>query len=283
MLGGSVTGVEYDENGNKKGFSPEKFLAGFASGALASKGLQISTKRLEKLAKTSPRAKALLERMQGKHSHAKPAQNNETMANQTTQTKNANLDTIANPKPRKDKNMLNNILQELFTSNSYVDYNKIKNYIALNPMPKPNFKNYAEFKDIFNNKKGNIGIINTPYKPVKVKIYKAYEHFTKNTNNKNRENIKGGFFNTLQDPLFIIKGERAGQKEPSIYFYKPFLSKDKKGKESVMNLFSIAVDYNGNLDFKTYYYDERSNRLKNVINGVFQGKSEVVYIKSPNG
>ncbi|MGX2973406.1 PBECR3 domain-containing polyvalent protein, partial [Helicobacter sp. T3_23-1059] len=59
----SVAGVEYDENGNIKGFSPEKFLAGFIAGGIASKGLQISTKRLEKLAKTHPRAKQLLEKI----------------------------------------------------------------------------------------------------------------------------------------------------------------------------------------------------------------------------
>ncbi|MGX3046117.1 ADP-ribosyltransferase-containing protein [Helicobacter sp. T3_23-1056] len=40
VLGGSIAGLEYDENGNIKGFSPQNFALGFASGALASKGLQ---------------------------------------------------------------------------------------------------------------------------------------------------------------------------------------------------------------------------------------------------
>ncbi|MGX3046013.1 hypothetical protein [Helicobacter sp. T3_23-1056] len=63
VLGGSIAGLEYDENGNIKGFSPQNFALGFASGALASKGLQTSIKRLEKFAKTSPRAKELLEKI----------------------------------------------------------------------------------------------------------------------------------------------------------------------------------------------------------------------------
>ncbi|MGX3046015.1 PBECR3 domain-containing polyvalent protein [Helicobacter sp. T3_23-1056] len=63
VLGGSIAGLEYDENGNATGFSPQNFALGFASGALASKGLQTSAKRLEKLAKTNPRAKELLEKI----------------------------------------------------------------------------------------------------------------------------------------------------------------------------------------------------------------------------
>lgn len=195
-----------------------------------------------------------------------------------------NFDTITKSKFEKGNNVLNNDLQRLFLSeNNYIDYDKIKIYAKPSIMPKPNFKNYNEFKAIFTNINGNIGYIDTPYMPVKVKIYKAYEHFTKNTNNKNRENIKGGFFSTLQEPLFIVRSERVGQKEPSIYFYKPFLSKNKEGKESVMNIFSIAVDYNGNLDFKTYYHDERNNRLKNLVENILKNRGEVVYIKSPNG
>ena len=187
------------------------------------------------------------------------------------------------PAKKQGEKMLNDDLQELFTSNNRVDYEKIKAYAKPSSMPKPNFKNYGEFRALFDNVKGNIGFVKTPYAPVKVKIFKAYEHFTKNTNNTNRENIKGGFFSTLQEPLLVVKGERVGQNEPSVYFYKPFLSKDKNGKESVMNLFSIAVDYSGNLDFKTYYLDNRSNRLKSVVDSVLQGKGEVLYIKSPNG
>ena len=50
-----------------------------------------------------------------------------------------------------------------------------------------------------------------------------------------------------------------------------------------MGIFSIAVDYDGNLNFKTYYHDKRGNRLKSVIDDISKGKGEVVYVKSPNG
>ncbi|MGX3045987.1 LPD3 domain-containing protein [Helicobacter sp. T3_23-1056] len=80
VLGGSIAGLEYDENGDIKGFNPQNFALGFASGALASKGLQTSAKRLEKLANRNPKAKALLERIKTKHT--KNQSNLATMSNQ---------------------------------------------------------------------------------------------------------------------------------------------------------------------------------------------------------
>ncbi|MGX2973158.1 ADP-ribosyltransferase-containing protein [Helicobacter sp. T3_23-1059] len=44
ILGGSVAGLEYDENGNIKGFSPERFLAGFIAGGITSKATQAALK-----------------------------------------------------------------------------------------------------------------------------------------------------------------------------------------------------------------------------------------------
>ncbi|MGX3046158.1 PBECR2 nuclease fold domain-containing protein [Helicobacter sp. T3_23-1056] len=99
MLGGSIAGVEYDENGNATGFSPQNFALGFASGVLGSKSLQF----LAKKAQTNPKAKALLERIKQKHSHSNIVQNNDITANQTTQTKNANLATMSNQNPKLDK------------------------------------------------------------------------------------------------------------------------------------------------------------------------------------
>ncbi|MGX3046147.1 LPD3 domain-containing protein, partial [Helicobacter sp. T3_23-1056] len=95
VLGGSIAGLEYDENGDIKGFNPQNFALGFASGALASKGLQTSAKRLEKLANRNPKAKALLERIKTKH------------------TKNqSNLATMSNQKLAKGKNMENQKLAQ---------------------------------------------------------------------------------------------------------------------------------------------------------------------------
>ncbi|ECP8671821.1 hypothetical protein FU454_07990 [Campylobacter jejuni] len=66
------------------------------------------------------------------------------------------------------------------------------------------FKNYDEFRTLFENVKGKFGYIQTPYKRVKVKMFKAYRHFKENTNNINRDNIKGGFFSTLQDSAISL-------------------------------------------------------------------------------
>ena len=66
LLGGSYAGLETDEQGNINGFNPQNFALGFASGAGLSKGLQLSTKRLEKLASKHPRAKAILAKLESK-------------------------------------------------------------------------------------------------------------------------------------------------------------------------------------------------------------------------
>ena len=44
LLTGGIAGTERDENGNIKGFSPEKFLAGFIAGGIASKATQAALK-----------------------------------------------------------------------------------------------------------------------------------------------------------------------------------------------------------------------------------------------
>ena len=182
-----------------------------------------------------------------------------------------------------EKMLIDDFKNLILDENLRVDYEKIKTNAKPNIMPSAQFKNYDEFRTLFENVKGKFGYIQTPYKRVKVKMFKAYRHFKENTNNINRDNIKGGFFSTLQDPLFIVRGERAGQNEPSVYFFKPFLSRDSKGRDFVMGIFSIAVDYDGNLNFKTYYHDKRGNRLKSVIDDILKGKGEIVYVKSPNG
>ena len=102
-------------------------------------------------------------------------------------------------------------------------------------MPQAEFRNKEEFAKMFDSISGKYGIIETPYKEVKADIKSAWKHFTYNTHNTDRENIKGGFFKTFKDPLFIVEQAREGQSSPSVYFYKPFYDNDKK----LMNLFGI--------------------------------------------
>ena len=49
---------------------------------------------------------------------------------------------------------------------------------------------------------------------MKADIKSAWKHFTYNTHNTDRENIKGGFFKTFKDPLFIVEQAREGQSSP---------------------------------------------------------------------
>ncbi|AQQ58775.1 hypothetical protein XJ32_10370 [Helicobacter bilis] len=139
-------------------------------------------------------------------------------------------------------------------------------------MPQAEFRNFDEFKGQFEMVKGNIGFIKTPYKDVKVSISYAWKHFRENTYNTNRDNIKGGFFKTFKDPLFIVEQAREGQSSPSVYFYKPFFDNDKK----LINLFGIGIDSVGNIDFKTYYFDKKENRLKEML---MSDKIKIVYMQ----
>lgn len=129
-------------------------------------------------------------------------------------------------------------------------------------MPASPFKNIEEFTGLFDSIESNRGIIKTPYQDVVVEIEDAFIHFTKNTYYKNRENIKGGFFSTFRDPLFIVEKPKNGRSVPSTYFYKPFYDKDK----NIMSLFGIGISKNGKINFKTYYFDARGNRLNEILN-----------------
>lgn len=76
------------------------------------------------------------------------------------------------------------------------------------------------------------------------------------------ETIKGGFFETFKNPLFVVEQKREGSTKPSVYFYKPFYDENKK----LLNLFGISVDNKGKLDFKTYYLDSNNRRLDILLN-----------------
>ena len=226
LLGGSYAGLETDEQGNINGFNPQNFALGFASGAGLSKGLQLSTKRLEKLASKHPKAKALLDKLKPK------------------------IDIMPKSKQDKGKSMENPTLKTRLDE-------ALKSEVI--DLPPKNFKNPKQFSALFDGIKGADGIIKTPYKDIKVRIPYAYRHFYQNTNNKNRDNIKSAFFETFRNPLFITKEQR-GDKE-SVYFYKPFFDKDK----NILNLFGIGVDSQNKVDFKTFYLDEQETRIKQVL------------------
>lgn len=132
----------------------------------------------------------------------------------------------------------------------------------ITPMPKNPFRNIRDFKKGFDSIKGNKGIIKTPYKDVDVNIGYAWKHFITNTYGKNRDSIKGGFFATFKDPLFVVTQRRKEQENPSVYFYKPFFDKENNR----IDLFGIGLDSNGKIDFKTYYKADSDSRLLNLLN-----------------
>ena len=175
---------------------------------------------------------------------------------------------LSNINPRnflKSKKEVKALSEEVFNKELKA---KIQESIAkqeVEPMPQSEFKNLEEFESLFDEvqQSGNRmqGLIKTPYKDIHINIKYAYNHFRHNTYNTNRDNIKGGFFATFKNPLFVVEQTREGSTKPSVYFYKPFYDENKK----LLNLFGISVDSKGKLDFKTYYLDRVGNRLESIL------------------
>ena len=112
MLGGSIAGVERDDEGNIVGFSPEKFALGFAAGAGSTKVLSkiantksaqnLSAKTLQMLtkqARTNPRAKAILEKIHIKNDIMPALEKGE-------QVKEADIIKALESSPQKGQEML---------------------------------------------------------------------------------------------------------------------------------------------------------------------------------
>ena len=268
VLGGSIAGVERDEEGNIVGFSPEKFALGFASGAagakalskitnskiaqnLASKAKQnlanskaitLSQKSIQKLA-TNPRAKAILEKI-----HIKS-------------------DII--PALEKGEQVKEADIISKFIKDNELDYTQMGEISTLPAMQK-----YKDFMDSFLNSKNikklsqNKIAMQTPAGEVKIYLPYAYGHFHKNgkfgNKKEKRNNLTGALKEILTNPLFVTKDKRG-----SLYFYKPF-----RDKENILDLISVSVDKEGKIQYKTTYADKYKQVLDLVKN------NELVYIRS---
>ncbi|EAL0006666.1 hypothetical protein A9452_01555 [Campylobacter upsaliensis] len=137
----------------------------------------------------------------------------------------------------------------------------------------PQSLNLKGFKQmIFNNDKtkqlnAENALIKTPVGEVKVNVLRAFNHYMKNGKNgnhkENRQALNATFMPTLLEPKFVTRDE-----EGTMYYYKPFISKDKE-----YHITSIAVKKNGNLDYATSY-NATENRLRQMIK-----HNELVYEK----
>jgi hypothetical protein len=90
----------------------------------------------------------------------------------------------------------------------------------------------------------------TPIGKVKINIFYAFSHLTKNTYCQNRFRFVGGFSDSLKNPLFVFKGKyKDKDKEVDSYcFYKPFFQDGK-----IIHLFNMSVEKNGSLYQKTFF------------------------------
>ena len=245
---GTLSGIETDENGNIIGFDPQKFALGFLGGAGGSKGIAT-------IYKHKPAQEYALKSIRS-------IQENYKELSQQNPVLFAKI--LSNINPRnflKSKKEVKALSEEVFNKELKA---KIQESIAkqeVELMPQSAFKNLDEFENLFDEIRANKGIIKTLYRDVEVDIKYAYNHFRHNTYNTNRDNIKGGFFKTFKNPLFVVEQTRERSHKPSVYFYKPFYDENKK----LLNLFGISVD-KGKLDFKTYYLDSNNRRLDILLN-----------------
>ena len=141
----------------------------------------------------------------------------------------------------------------------------------------PQTLNLKGFKDmIFKNDKtkrldSKNAVVQTPAGEVKVNVLRAFNHYTKNgykgkwgNGKENRQAINATFMPTLLQPKFVTR-DKAG----TLYYYKPFVSKDKE-----YHITSIAVKTDGTLDYATSY-NATENRLNQMIK-----HNDLVYMES---
>jgi len=125
-------------------------------------------------------------------------------------------------------------------------------------LPKP-IESYQDFKNGFNfDYESRYYYVDTPVGQVRANPSKTFAHLTHNTHFQDRSFISGAFFETLKDPLFVVK--KPYKNDWNIVFYKPF--KDEKGR---YHLASFAVDKNGEVIHKTFFEMDNLSKLKELI------------------
>ena len=214
LISGSVAGIETDENGNIVGFNPQNFVLGFLGGSVASKAISKlyndeSTQRYTTLAIKSIQK-----------DYKSLSENNPAMFAKIMQKFN----------PRdflKGKKEINSLSNETFNKELAKAIESALQNGKVETMSQAEFRNKGEFAVLFDSISGKYGIIETPIGNVECDVSYAWNHFRQNTYNKNRDNLKGGFFKTFKDPLFIVEQAREGQSSPSAYFLSHFLIRIK--------------------------------------------------------
>ncbi len=252
LAGGTLNGLETDENGNIIGFDPAKFVAGFIAGAAGTKAVKLmlnskagQNHALKVATNISEDFKALRENNLPLFAKIMQKIEPQTLLKSSKEAKN-----LSNEIFNKE---LQNAIKTAIDKGGIENLSELKKQV--------HFSKVSEFKAYFDEVKGNQGVIKTPYKDIKVNVFYAFNHFTDNTYKTNRDNIKSAFFSTFKKPLFVVEFTPQGKTKPSTYFYKPFYDENKK----LLNLVGISIDEKGLLKFSTFYLDERGNRLKEFL------------------
>lgn len=252
LAGGTLNGLETDEDGNIIGFNPAKFVAGFIAGAAGTKAVKLmlnskagQNHALKVATNISDDFKALRENNLPLFAKIMQKIEPQTLLKSSKEAKN-----LSNEIFNKE---LQNAIKTAIDKGGIENLSELKKQV--------HFSKVSEFKAYFDEVKGNQGVIKTPYKDIKVNVFYAFNHFTDNTYKTNRDNIKSAFFSTFKKPLFVVEFTPQGKTKPSTYFYKPFYDENKK----LLNLVGISIDEKGLLKFSTFYLDERGNRLKEFL------------------
>jgi hypothetical protein len=91
------------------------------------------------------------------------------------------------------------------------------------PLPK-RLRSWKSFKSVFNNE--NFYEYSFLKYHILVDVRYAFRHFNQNTYNERRDHLNGTLYDTLCDPLIVVKIDNHLDNTKKLTFYKPFRSQD---------------------------------------------------------
>ncbi len=99
---------------------------------------------------------------------------------------------------------------------------------------------------------------------IKINPFYAFSHLTKNTNNQNRFRFTGAFFDIMESPLIISKGEYYDKNKEktveSFTFYKPYIHKEK-----IYHLINIITKEEDGLIQKTFFNVSSPKKIVSLL------------------
>ena len=127
------------------------------------------------------------------------------------------------------------------------------------PLPK-RLRNWKSFKSVFNNE--NFYQYSFLKYHILVDVRYAFRHFNQNTYNERRDHLNGTLYETLCDPLIVVKTDNRLDNTKKLTFYKPFRKQDDLLH---MLMFQATKDKDDIYRFKTIYEAGSLDKVDKII------------------